>query len=121
MMTTENLTAWQAFATIFATLATPLIVAILGYSIQGQIASGGLQKEYIQIALAILKEDSTKPSNKALRPWAVELLNENASVKLSSEQKRTLIADRLIIDAVASGGIGQIIGSGNGGNAHGNP
>jgi|JI6StandDraft_1071083.scaffolds.fasta_scaffold349436_2 hypothetical protein len=121
MINTENLTAWQAFATIFATLATPLIVACLGYVIQDRIASGGLQKEYVQIALAILKEDSTKPSNQALRPWAVELLNENASVKLSPEQKRTLIADRLVIDAVASGGVGQSIGSANGGDAHGNP
>ena len=39
---------------IFSTIATPIVIAIVGWWIQSSISQDGLKKDYVQIAINIL-------------------------------------------------------------------
>jgi hypothetical protein len=104
----ETLSRWQSIASIGASIAIPLILAIFGYLVQNQIASEGLRKDYVQIAISILKENPTA-QEKDLRAWAVKVLDENspipfsANVKTSLEKGFPLITHRFIFPDAPDG------------------
>jgi hypothetical protein len=78
-----------SIATIVGMVGTPVVLAILGNNWQQQSAAQQIRKDYVQLAVGIL---STRPISKddPLRPWAVELINENSPVKLSLTQRKAL-------------------------------
>jgi len=85
----ETLSRWQSIASIAASIAIPMILAIFGYLVQNQIASEGLRKDYVQIAISILKENPSA-QEKELRTWAVKVLDENSPIPFSSKAKSSL-------------------------------
>ena len=85
----SQLVRWQAIASIAASIAVPLILAVVGYMVQRQIATEGLKKDYVQIAASILKENPNG-QEKELRKWAVEVLDRNADIPFSSNAKASL-------------------------------
>jgi hypothetical protein len=85
----SSLNKWQAIASITASIAIPLILAIFGFLVQQQLASEGLKKDYVQIATSILKENPNG-QEKELRKWAVEVLDRNAEIPFTANAKESL-------------------------------
>jgi hypothetical protein len=69
---------------LIAVVAIPFVVACIGGRVQTQLAQNVAKQEYVKIAVSILtvKMDD---KNQPLRDWAVNLLNEHSSVKLTPE------------------------------------
>ena len=78
-----KLDKWEQLAKIASLFALPVVVAILGYIVQKQLASDNLSRDYVQLAVGVLKEKK-QPGDEELRRWAVNLLNSNSpNVKLN--------------------------------------
>jgi hypothetical protein len=78
-------------AVIVGAIGTPVVVAIIGFTVQRSIAKSGLQKDYVQLALQILRDDPPK-SSKELRLWAVDVLDNFSPVAISEQLKVSLAA-----------------------------
>ena len=78
-------------AVIMGAIGTPVVVAIIGFTVQRSIAKSGLQKDYVQLALQILRDDPPKTS-KELRLWAVDVLEKFSPVVISGPLKTSLAA-----------------------------
>ncbi|MDD5177579.1 MAG: hypothetical protein PHQ05_14270 [Sterolibacterium sp.] len=85
-MNQESLVKWQSIASIAASIAIPLILAIVGYVVQDKISTEGLRKDYVQIAISILKERQDED----LRKWAVKVLDENSPIPFSKDVRMKL-------------------------------
>src|SRR5690348_428741 len=85
-MNNESLVKWQAIASITSSIAVPLILAVVGYIVQDKISTEGLRKDYVQIAISILKERQDED----LRKWAVEVLDQNATIPFSKDVRTKL-------------------------------
>lgn len=74
----------ESAAKTFSYIALPLLIALLGWSIQRSISTQDISKDYVALAVSILTlpEDSVDDD---MRIWAVELVNENSPVKFSDE------------------------------------
>lgn len=79
----------QEPARIASLVAIPLVLAIVGAFIQETLSRSTVSRDYVQLAVSVLTADKDK-TRPELRAWAVDLLNENSSVKFSKE-----FADRL--------------------------
>jgi len=74
----------QAVATILAALAIPLILASTGYYVQKNIADDSLKKDYLNMALEILRSggENTDPEIKA---WATNVVTEFSPVPFTTK------------------------------------
>ena len=52
----DRLERWKQVAQIASAVAVPVVLAILGYFVQRSLADAGLKKDYVQMALSVLKE-----------------------------------------------------------------
>jgi hypothetical protein len=78
-------------AVITGAIGTPVVVAIIGVIVQRSVARAGLQKDYVQLALEILREEPPKTS-KEMRQWAVDVLERFSPVAISAPLKVSLAA-----------------------------
>ena len=62
----------------------PIIIAYFGWRIEVSINNRSLNRDYVQIAIEILKTPKDEVES-PIRDWAVDLLADNAPTKLSSE------------------------------------
>src|SRR5258707_14464601 len=69
---------------LLAVIANPFVVACIGGRVQTQLAQNAAKQEYVKIAVSILTV-KLDDKNQPLRDWAVNLLNEHSSVKLTSD------------------------------------
>jgi len=79
----------QAYASIAASIAIPLILGISGYFLQNSLSTDDLKKEYVQIAITVLKENPNT-QDESLRAWALDILGENSPVPFSQEVRASL-------------------------------
>jgi len=87
----DTLAKLQSISAIVAAIAIPVVLAVVGYFIQDKIASEGLKRDYVQIAIGVLKEKKDKDNDDvALRRWAIEVLDRNAPVRFSPDLKEIL-------------------------------
>jgi hypothetical protein len=82
-------------ATIVSALAIPIVLTLASYFIQQQLASEGLQKDYVGIAAGILKENAANQEPE-LRAWAVHVLEEKSPVPFSKKVKESLITGGVV-------------------------
>jgi hypothetical protein len=82
-----DISTLRDIAVIVGAIGTPVVVAIIGRS----VAKSGLQKDYVQLALQILRDDPSK-SSKELRQWAVDILEKFSPVGISESLKTSLAA-----------------------------
>lgn len=76
---------WNALKAI-SIAAVPVVLAVGGWYIQRQLQNQTLSRDYVQLAVSILKEpDSAAQTNPVLRAWAVDLLRENSPTRLSDQ------------------------------------
>ncbi len=79
----------EQMSRIVGTLAIPVAVAFAGWLIQRQLAMQNISRDYVQLAVAILKEPK-KEGGEELRGWAVDLLNAHSPIKLNSSVSKKL-------------------------------
>ena len=82
----DRLERWKQVAQIASAVAVPVVLAILGYFVQRSLADAGLKKDYVQMALSVLKEAPSK-ENEQLRKWAIAVLDKNSPVPLPPSLK----------------------------------
>jgi hypothetical protein len=92
-MNQERLAKWQSIASICSSIAIPLILAIVGYIVQDKISAEGLRKDYVQIAISILKERQDED----LRKWAVMVLDENSPIPFSKDVRSKLEQGAILV------------------------
>ncbi|HFC6387751.1 TPA: hypothetical protein ACFNMI_000815 [Neisseria bacilliformis] len=80
---------------IFSTIATPIVIAIVGWWIQSSISQDGLKKDYVQIAINILNSPESN-KNVELRQWAVNIIDKNSPIPFSQASKEKLIQGGLL-------------------------
>ena len=85
----ERLEFWKQIAQIVSALAIPLVIALIGYFVQRSLADAGLKKDYVQMALGVLKEQPSK-ENEQLRQWAIAVLDKNSPVPIPTPLKAQL-------------------------------
>lgn len=95
-MTEHRLATIKTLATIFAAVAVPLIVAVVGWQIQASISKEGVRKDYVQMAIGILSQPKN-PNDKDLRQWAVAVLDKNSPVPFTSEVRSDLASGIVVI------------------------
>lgn len=72
----------EKIAKILSLILIPIIIAYFGWRIEESINRQTLSRDYVQIALAQVTSSQVDPD---ILAWAIDLLNENAPVKLSPE------------------------------------
>jgi hypothetical protein len=95
----DRLEFWKQLAQIGSAVAVPVVLALIGYFVQSSLADAGLKKDYVQMALGVLKEQPTK-ENEQLRHWAISVLDKNSPVPIPATLKSQL-ATSTFFDFVA--------------------
>lgn len=85
----EQLNRFQTLATIISLLATPIIVAVVGWNVQSNISNESIKKDYVQMAIEILKSPE-KQKDDEMRKWAVEVLDKNSPIPFSEGLRNNL-------------------------------
>ena len=93
---------WDRFeklARVLSLVAIPVVIALLGWSFQSRMTEKNVSRDYVNLAITILtnKDPAIDPD---IRSWAVDLLSQNAPVKLESDVAARLKAGELILPAV---------------------
>lgn len=70
-------------------LAMPVVTVIVGICVTKAIADREVNARYVELAISILR-DQPKEDTKAIRQWAVQIVNEYAAVKLTPEVRKEL-------------------------------
>lgn len=83
---------FQTLCVVIASLAVPVVIAMIGNTYTDAQKSSEVSVRYVELATSILKTPPTE-SNKALRTWAVEVLDATSPVKLTSQVKLELSKD----------------------------
>ena len=81
-----QMSKWELIERISKTLsivAIPMVLAFGGWIIQQHLQNQTVSRDYVQLAVSILKEP--KDSNQEMRSWAVELLNQNSPTKFTTK------------------------------------
>lgn len=99
LTTSRSLERAKSVASIFSSIAIPIVLTISGYFIQKQLSSEGIRKDYVGIATSILKE-SPEGQEPDLRAWAVKVLDENSPVPFSKKAKEGLLAGGVIVSGL---------------------
>lgn len=86
---TNTLDKIEAVSKILGVVAIPIILVIYGNYINESLQDKNLQRDYVQIAVGILQNESSK-DDIGLRKWAVSLINENSDIKLDVKTQRKL-------------------------------
>ena len=84
----SKLQATKDLVTMASMIAVPVVVAFMGYRIEGLIAQQQVGKDYVLIALDII--ESTEEDD-VLRGWAVDVLEANSPVPFSDNMRESLV------------------------------
>ena len=87
----------QAVGILVASLFIPIAVAWVGNDYSKAIKDSENSLKYVQLAITILRADPTE-GNEALKAWAVDIINNHASVKLSPEAQAELRKKLIVYD-----------------------
>jgi hypothetical protein len=79
----------QIVSSIASAIAIPLVIALVGWTVQANIAEQGLQKDYVSMAVGILTDQNNAEDDK-LRKWAVSVLDKTAPVPFTPELREKL-------------------------------
>ena len=73
----------ERISKILSAIAIPIIIAWFGWNIQEKISDKNLSRDYVKIAIDILRSENELDN--PLRIWAVDLLNDNTTTKMDPE------------------------------------
>ena len=101
-MTSENPDKTQKINELLRTIAAvlvPIVVAILGLNYNSEISNRETAVRFVELAISILNESPIEGENDPLREWAIKIVNQNSTVKLS-EEAQTILKERAIVNVV---------------------
>ncbi|WP_199140078.1 M15 family metallopeptidase [Pedobacter sp. ASV12] len=81
---------WATIINIISVALIPIVLGVGGWLLQRSIQDQSIRRDYVQLAVSILKTGDTTKANAGLRGWAVKLLNENSTVKFSESVQQQL-------------------------------
>jgi hypothetical protein len=82
----QRISNWEALERISKTLsifAIPVVLGFGGWIIQQRLQNQTVSRDYVQLAVSILKEPKDSKIDPEMRDWAVQLLNENSPTKFN--------------------------------------
>lgn len=79
----------KIITSILATIAVPVVVLLVGKSIESSIKERELSVKYIELAVSVLKDEPTPETNN-LRQWSIDIINKYASIRLSNDAVKEL-------------------------------
>jgi D-alanyl-D-alanine carboxypeptidase-like protein len=82
-------------------LAIPVVLAAGGWWIQSQLQDQAVKRDYVQLAVSVLREPDSVKISAGLRSWAADLLNNNSPTKLPDALLAELRAGRASFPAAA--------------------
>jgi len=82
------------WAQIAAYVTVPVVVAILGHYVNRSIATQNIARDYVGLALGMLKERRSE-ENSNLHDWAVKILQTYSPIPFSPAAQKELLANRL--------------------------
>ena len=68
----------------FSAIAIPIVLAFGGWIIQQRLQNQTLNRDYVQLAVSILKEPNDSKIDPEMRTWAVQLLNDNSPTRFNA-------------------------------------
>ncbi|MCA0175401.1 MAG: hypothetical protein LCH73_03795 [Proteobacteria bacterium] len=80
---------FYTIAQIFAFIGTPIVVAIVGWKAQASAVEVSISKDYVQLAMQVLREPLHEDRN-AAKAWAVGVIQKYSPVPFSPETGREL-------------------------------
>ncbi|MDX6558554.1 MAG: hypothetical protein QOF72_1603 [Blastocatellia bacterium] len=84
----QPVSRWETFERVSKTLsilAIPVVLAFGGWLIQERLQDQAVSRDYVQLAVSILKEPKTSNVDPQMRTWAVQLLNDNSPTKFNAQ------------------------------------
>jgi hypothetical protein len=75
----------ERISKILSIAAIPIVIAVGGWYIQKQLQNQTVSRDYVQLAVSILKEPDQSKIKPELRSWAVDLLSDNSPTKLKPD------------------------------------
>jgi hypothetical protein len=74
----------ETISKVLSIAAIPVVLAVGGWLIQRQLQDQTIRRDYVQLAVSILQNPDPSKVPRAIREWAVDLLNENSPTKLNA-------------------------------------
>lgn len=84
----QQTSKWETAERVSKTLsilAIPVVLAIGGWIIQQRLQDKTVSRDYVQLAVSILKEPKGANVDREMRTWAVQLLNDNSPTKFNAQ------------------------------------
>lgn len=85
----------ESLSKILGAVALPVVLAVLGFWFNDSLKSRELNVKYVEIAVNVLSQPPSDET-KSLRLWAINLINEHASVKIDDKLRDILINDEAL-------------------------
>lgn len=73
-----------------SSVAIPTIIALVGWWVQSSLSTEGIKKDYVQMAIGVLKDADTQ-GDEELRKWAVAVLDQNSPIPFSKDLREKLV------------------------------
>ena len=93
----EKLIAW------ISGLGVPIALMISSSIVSTSIETTKVDSEYVKIAINILSNGNQKeitPEDKAVRSWAIRVLDSKSPVKFSEEEKKAFIDNKVTLPSL---------------------
>lgn len=101
----------KSLATIFAAIAVPVVIAVVGGEYNKSVKESENRIRYVELAVAQLRAPPA-PETPALRDWAVDLLDSQTPIKLSQAAKAQLKSNALQVIQLSATAPGAALASG---------
>lgn len=86
----SNLERIRTVSTIVGAILTPVTIALVGAWIQSSVADRGIERDYAEMAISILR--GTDPKEQDLRAWALQVLDETSPIRVTGDTRAKLLA-----------------------------
>lgn len=81
----KSLDCWDKMERVskaLAVAAIPIVLAVSGFVIQSRLQDQTVKRDYVTLAVSILRESENATATPEMKTWAADLLNQNAPTQL---------------------------------------
>lgn len=89
----------QLISAILSAIAIPVVLGLIGYTVQRSIAEDGIKKDYLAMAVTMLRDDD-KRLDPELKAWATAVVSKYSPVPFSPSAEEKLARALYIMPAV---------------------
>lgn len=84
----DTLAKVEAYARIASAIIIPFAIAFTGWWVQSSVAEATIKKDYVAMAMNVLKEGKAEPE---IITWAAQVVKDNSPTPLSNELNQKII------------------------------